>query len=353
MATRRGFLSGLLAAGLTPLPGWADAGAPAFLSAAQMPDGSYMLVGLDGAGAIRFRQPLPERGHAAAAHPLRPEAVAFARRPGRFALVIDCAGGALKATLDAPEGRHFYGHGAFSPDGALLFTTENDYAAARGVIGVWDVASGYTRIDEFDSGGTGPHEMRLMPDGETLVIANGGIETHPDAGREKLNIPFMKPNLAYAGLDGRLAEVVELPPALNKNSIRHLALSGDGLVGFAMQWQGDTRDAPAVLGLHRRGSAPRLLQGGDHARLEGYAGSVAMTPDGAQVAISSPRGGLVQVFDTSSGALLREVGMADVCGLACDGGGFLVTSGLGRVGRLGEAGTQQDLRFDNHLVPVG
>lgn len=353
MATRRGFLSGLLAASLAPVPGWADVGAPAFLSAAQMPDASHALLGLDRAGAIRFQLPLPDRGHAAAAHPTRPEAVAFARRPGRFALVIDCRDGLRKAALDAPEGRHFYGHGAFSPDGTLLFTTENDFAAARGVIGVWDVTAGYTRIDEFDTGGVGPHEMRLMPDRATLVIANGGIETHPDAGREKLNIPFMRPNLAYVGLDGRLIEVVELPRALHKNSIRHLALSADGLVGFAMQWQGDARDAPALLGLHRQGEAPRLLQGGDHARLSGYAGSVAMTADGTQVAISAPRGGLVQVFDTGSGALSRQVEMADVCGLACDGEGFFVTSGLGRAARLGGSGVLRDCRFDNHLVPVG
>ena len=63
--------------------------------------------------------------------------MAFARRPGTFALVIDCAEGREVARLHTPEGRHFYGHGAFTPDGGLLFTTENaiedGHRAARGL----------------------------------------------------------------------------------------------------------------------------------------------------------------------------------------------------------------------------
>lgn len=56
----------------------------------------------------------------------RPEAIAFARRLGTFTLVIDCIEGRTLATLSASEGRHFYGHGAVSLDGNLLFTPEND-----------------------------------------------------------------------------------------------------------------------------------------------------------------------------------------------------------------------------------
>ena len=129
---RRQFLGGIFAAGLMPVPTWADAGSPAFLSAAAKPDGGFVLCGIGAGLDIRFEIPLPARGHAAAAHPNRPEAVAFARRPGTFAVVIDCATGAQKAMLTAPEGRHFYGHGAFSSDGGLLYTTENDYVLPLG-----------------------------------------------------------------------------------------------------------------------------------------------------------------------------------------------------------------------------
>ena len=39
--------------------------------------------------------------------------------------------------------------------------------------------------------------MLLMPDGETFVVANGGIETHPDYGRAELNLETMDPSVAF------------------------------------------------------------------------------------------------------------------------------------------------------------
>ncbi|WP_414897791.1 DUF1513 domain-containing protein [Rhodovulum sp. YEN HP10] len=360
MADRRSFLTGALAASLCPRVGWADAGSPAFLSAAQESDGRQMLVGLDAGGGERFRLPLPQRGHAAAAHPIRPEATAFARRPGTFALVIDCREGRINAVLDAPEGRHFYGHGAYSADGRYMYTAENDYDAARGVIGIWDTEAGYLRVGEFDSHGTGPHEIRLMPDGRSLVIANGGIETHPDSGRTKLNIPFMAPNLAYVSLEGTLLETVAPPEEWHMNSIRHLALGPGGTVAFAMQWQGPRDERPPLLGLHRPGTAPVWLDapGEEHAAMQGYAGSVAISGDGAEVAISSPRGGRVQVFDIAAERFAGAIEAHDVCGLApAEGGGFVATTGTGTV--LGLQGlrpvwtVRQARSFDNHLVTVG
>lgn len=359
MTTRRGFIAGMIAAGLAPKPSWADAGSPHYLAAARMPSGEYRLFGLDAAGGAVFDLPLPDRGHAAAAHPHRPEAVAFARRPGTFALVIDCRSGALKDRLQAPEGRHFYGHGAFSADGEVLYTPENDFEAGEGRIGLWQTGSVYTRIGEVSSGGVGPHDAMLMPDGETLVIANGGIETHPDSGRAKLNLPVMQPNLAYMDLSGNLLEVHELDWALHLNSIRHLAVRSDGLVAFAMQWQGDENDAVPLLGLHRRGGTPLLLSAevGRQRQMNAYAGSVAFSQDGQAVAITSPRGGQAHVFDAAAGDFLAAVPAADICGISAGAGGFIGTTGEGRVlhfaARETAPGTRHDAAWDNHLIALG
>src|SRR5690606_5565070 len=78
------------------------------------------------------------------------EVVAFARRPGRFALVFDPLSGEPARQIAAAEGRHFYGHGAFSRDGRWLFACENDYENARGCIGVYDATAGYRREAELD-----------------------------------------------------------------------------------------------------------------------------------------------------------------------------------------------------------
>ena len=350
MATRRGFLTGLLAAGTLPAPTWADVGDPAFLSAAQLANGAYVLVGLDAGGGERFRIPIPDRGHAAAAHPTRPEAVAFARRPGTFAIVLDCRTGEVLAQLDSPRGRHFYGHGAFDPSGDVLFTTENDFENGTGRIGVWDARRGYVRIGEFASHGIGPHEMRLMPDG-TLVVANGGIDTHPVTGREKLNLPTMQPNLSYVSTGGDLLDQVE--PTHHHASIRHLSVRSDGLVGIGMQWQGAIHEAPALVATHQRGGS--LQEMGDGVALIGYVGSVAFSGDGSQLAITSPKSGVAQVFDAATGDLNAGHAQTDVCGVAATTFGLMATDGQGGVLRLDAPAhhlANYDLAFDNHLVAI-
>ena len=352
MADRRAFLAGLLASTLWPQHTWADAGAPAFLSAGKGPDGTYVLCGLSAAGEMTFHLPLPARGHAAAAHPKLAQAVAFARRPGRFAIVLDCVTGLEQARLIPPEGRHFYGHGTFSADGAWLFTTENDYDAARGIIGVWDTTRGYRREGEISSGGIGPHDMKLMPDGETLVVANGGIETHPETGRAKLNIPSMRPNLSYLSSTGEHKGVLELPEDHRKNSIRHLAMSDSGTVAFAMQWQGDLYEDLPLLGIHDAKTGDlSLMDEASVRRMNGYLGSVAITPDGAQVAATSPRSGRLQVF--AQGELVREKTMVDVCGVAATRDGFVSTAGTGHVVSEYGTPTQHPIAWDNHLIPLG
>ncbi|WP_113912427.1 DUF1513 domain-containing protein [Roseovarius dicentrarchi] len=355
MASRRGFIAGLLATGLVPAATWADAGAPAWLSAAGLPGGGFALCGIGADLDLRFQIALPGRGHAAAAHPSRPEAVAFARRPGTFAVVIDCAAGRETARLTAPEGRHFYGHGAFSLDGQWLYTTENDYEAARGIIGVWDAAHGYARAGEFLSGGTGPHEIRRMPASDVLVVANGGIETHPASGRTKLNIPVMQPNLAYIE-DGHVTESAALPPDMHKGSIRHIALSRRGEVAFGLQWQGGDA-GPALAGLHRRGGALRLCTApeADLHAMQGYVGSVAFAANQREVAVTSPRGGIVQLYDTGTAQHLSSRAIADACGVAPCRGGLLVASGTGDLWRLGPEARRAGhpaLMWDNHLVAL-
>jgi hypothetical protein len=356
-AGRRQFIAGFLATGLVPKPTWADAGSPSFLSAAALPSGAFVLCGINDALNITFQIPLPARGHAAAAHPFRPEAVAFARRPGTFAFVIDCTTGIHKATLNAPTGRHFYGHGTFSIDGSLLYTTENDFEAGRGRISVWDVAAGYTRIDEWDSGGIGPHDIKRLPNSDMLVVANGGIDTHPESGRTKLNIPTMRPNLSYVQ-DGAVVEQIALATGMHKNSIRHLAIALDGRIAFGMQWQGESV-APCLVGQHRFGEQVTLMQAGpDETReMQRYVGSIAYADNDETIVVTSPRGGRVQFYDALSAQLRGARTIKDVCGVAETRGGILVTSGTGDMEVMGPSAPARmqsaPLQWDNHLVPVG
>ncbi|MEM9148005.1 MAG: DUF1513 domain-containing protein [Pseudomonadota bacterium] len=355
--TRRQVLAGLAVA-VSPTPSWADVGGPTYLSAAREPDGSFSLYGLGTDGVDRFRIALPGRGHAAAAHPRRPEAVAFARRPGLFALAIDCRTGQVKARLQAPDRRHFYGHGCFSSDGSVLYTTENAFESGEGQIGLWSTDEGYRRIGELPSGGIGPHEVVRLPGKDTLVVANGGIRTHPANGREKLNLAAMRPNLAYIAEDGSISDLHEMDPEMHRNSLRHLAAGADGLVACATQWQGDPFDAPPLLALHRRGSPLRMVgsTGPGHARLQAYAGSVAFSGRGDRVGFTAPRGGRAQVYSVEDGRLLQEIHRPDICGIAPLRHGFMATDGIGGVSAVGADGLQTLTRanraWDNHLVSI-
>ncbi|MEM1384499.1 MAG: DUF1513 domain-containing protein [Pseudomonadota bacterium] len=359
--SRRRFLAaaGLATAAGVAGPSWAEIGAPDLIAAAKDASG-FRLLALRRSGDIVFDLPLPGRGHAAAAHPDRAEVVLVSRRPGTFALVLDCGSGTVVKRLTAPPGRHFYGHGTFSADGALLFTTENAYRTGAGRLGVWDVASDYGRIGEFGSGGIGPHDALLMPGGKTLAVANGGIRTHPDSGREKLNLPSMTPNLAYLRAeDGTVLQRVELPGDLRLNSIRHLAVNAGGLVAAALQWQGDPADGVPLLAFHRQGEPALRVAEADPAALammRGYAGSVAFDGSGQMAAITSPRGGRVMAWRASGGDA-KIWSRPDVCGLAPAADGWIATDGLGGVIGLSRKLrasplARQKVAFDNHLSPI-
>ena len=355
LASRRQFIAGMLAAGVAPVASWADAGGPRYLSAAARTDGAYVLCGIDAAHNLLFEIPLPARGHAAAAHPKRPEAVAFARRPGTFALVIDCASGEEIAQLTSPPGRHFYGHGVFSQNGEWLFTTENDYEAGIGRIAIWDASNGYARAGDMPSGGIGPHDIKRLPGTDTLVVANGGIATHPDSGRTKLNIPTMAPNLSYC-IDGTVFETATFATESHKNSIRHLAIAPDGMVAMGMQWQGDGIPS-AMVAIHRQGDmrpTPLTAPTAALRDLNGYIGSIAFDPADGAIFATSPRGGVVHRY-AREGMLTDAYVFPDACGVAPAVSGVLISTGAGQLIALGHDTAESrlaHLRWDNHLVSL-
>ena len=349
MTSRRAFLAGLAALTM-PCPTWADAGSPAYLAAAKQGEG-YFLHGLTASGQSLFALPLPSRGHAAAAHPSLPLAVAFSRRPGTFAVVIDCANGTQTARLTPPSGRQFNGHGVFSADGSVLYTSEVVAETSEGVIGLWET-KGFSRVGEWASGGIGPHDLKCMRSG-ALIVANGGIATDP-TDRTKLNIDTMRPNLTQLSQSGEILAQAELP-GLSQASIRHLALDPQDEVAFAMQWEGDPAEVIPLLGLWTPGSSPVLCEAPEAQapRMKGYAGSIARNDSGS-IAITSPKGSVVQVFD-AVGKYVTSHDRSDVCGIAPLGEtSFLISDGTGALMALKADGTeslsQSKVNWDNHLV---
>ena len=202
---------------------------------------------------------LPARGHGICLRPGTAEAVVFARRPGTFAAVFEPTTGLVVRRFDTPPERHFYGHGVFEPTGRVLVTTENDTSRGQGVLGLYDAADGYRRIGELPAHGIGPHDIALLPDGRTLAVANGGILTLPESGRDKLNLDSMRPSLNRIELaSGRLLDEGRLSDRLHRLSIRHLAQAEGGLIAAGLQWEGEPGDLVPLVAIDR-GMASRRL----------------------------------------------------------------------------------------------
>ena len=98
--------------------------AAVYASAFMAPDGSYGIATLSEEGGIIERVPLPARAHGMTYSPVSKRAVAFARRPGTYAMIFAPDRSAGPIVITSVEGRHFYGHGCFSADGRLLYATE-------------------------------------------------------------------------------------------------------------------------------------------------------------------------------------------------------------------------------------
>lgn len=89
--------------------------------------------------------------------------------------------------------------------------------------------------------------------------------------------------------------------------------------------------------------------------MKGYAGSIAWSADG-QIALTSPRGGVVMIHDSEGRPLATHV-RADVCGIAAAAGSFLASDGNGALWSCTEDGMtplgQGGPQWDNHIVSLG
>ncbi|WP_288775904.1 DUF1513 domain-containing protein [uncultured Psychrobacter sp.] len=369
---------------------------------ADLTNNEFAVVGIDSQRQICWQTAMPERVHdiliqpnqessnASAAHDNRTDlhnriarnnsidVAVMGRRPSEWFWVLAADSGKLRYSIKAEANRHFYGHACYSLEGDLLYVTENNTSDFSGVIGIYDVASGYKKIGEFATQGIGPHEIVMHPDGKTLVIANGGIKTER-ASREELNIDSMQPSLVYLDRhEGKLIQQVY--PAHNQMSVRHLAMHDDGTVIIGIQFQGERHlNVPMVLTHRLSQSEFTALQmdqtnpNGWH-RFHHYIASVSVDSNRNLVCATSPIGGCAAVFDLNSGELIESVDLADCAGVAvypsstghnsttdkAESPTFLVSDGQGALTQIKVniqtrpfsvkvEKVQQPYAFDNHL----
>lgn len=362
---RRPFLAGLLGAGLFGCGGGEESIRERWVSGVELGDGAFGIGVLTSPESTPRSIPTTFRGHGLAVHPISPSTVVFfARRPGELGVVVDVERGVVLGTFRVAPGRQMQGHGCFSGDGALLFASEADSTSGAGKIVVRETST-YAIVDELDTGGIGPHQIDLMPDQQTIVVANGGIL---ELGGVKQNLDTMVSSLAYVDVLSRtIREKHSVPEP--KASIRHMAITPDGVVALGIQVERAAAGHQNIVPLgatHRAGEDIRLLEEGlDFVqRLNDYVGAVAVCSAERVAGFTSPQGDVAAFWNVDSGAWIGQHAFADVCGIAPsnDGRHFLLSSSIGevrtlRASDLMEVRTERrrsdTMHFDNHLVVTG
>lgn len=333
------------------------------LSAFEDARGDQYVGGIALDDARVFGAKVPARAHGCAVDPHDPQRVLFfARRPGTVAYELRRDTMNVRTILETPAGRHLAGHGLFSPDGQFLFTPEHDYESARGIVAVRDTRD-FRVIEEIDTHGLDPHETAWLPDGRSLLVANGGIMTHPRTFRRKLNIPSMDPSLCVIDAHtGALLEQWRLPDHLL--SIRHLCVGADGVTAVGLQYEGEPANAPGIAAVYTPGHGLRLLEApvDRHRQFRAYVASVTISERDSLIAAACPYDNGVACWATTDHRYLGFVEAGESYGVSRLADGTIVASQ--RDGHAFEidktplrshflhVNDERPIRWDDHWVAV-
>jgi hypothetical protein len=346
-------------------PSWANAlqnnaGEALYASAFSVSRDEHYFGIFNDEGDMVWKSSLTDRAHAPVIHPSQSVVGIVARRPGFFIDFFNVSNQQRINRIEPTKDHHFYGHALFTADGERLITQENHYPTGQGKIFIREWPSGKV-INEFSSNGIGPHESVFLND-QVLVIANGGLKTHPDEDRDILNLDTMKPNVTYLSLkDGRVINQASHSDDLHQLSIRHLDVNQQGIVALGFQFQGEIWEQVPLLALsHVDWPEMKYLPTPEEVRIrfKQYCGSVCFDSSGKVLAVSTPRGGLVAYWDVDSETFLGIENCRDVCGLVATDKAheFVLTSGTGTQLKNNPVKNQTTMlkkhtkiHWDNHL----
>ncbi|MEY2951971.1 MAG: hypothetical protein RLZZ401_58 [Pseudomonadota bacterium] len=122
-------------------------------------------------GKVRL-VPVPFFPHGLSLDPRNRQRVFAFEKIGPGAGVVDLDSMTWQGAIAPVPGRRFYGHGACSPDGEFLYSTETD-AAGQGAIGI-RLADSLRYVGDFPSFGANPHDCALIENGQVMLVTNGG-----------------------------------------------------------------------------------------------------------------------------------------------------------------------------------
>jgi hypothetical protein len=272
------------------------------------------IIDLDAMPARPRLVPLDFFAHGVSPHPARPTLAMLFEKHGKGCCEVDLVAARVTRPIATAPGREFYGHGAFSADGAVVYCTEVVLSdKKRGVIVVRDGKT-YDVVGEFPSYGTSPHDCRLTDGGKTLAITNGGTPFGDDAS---------PPSVTFVDIASeRLLEKLEFEtPRINAG---HLALtSRRELAVVSAMRDGLPPDAPGAVSFRAATDLLRTMtEPADIARrMKGESLSVAIHEPSGTVGVTNPEGNIVTFWNMREERFLKHIELEKPRGIALVLGG--------------------------------
>lgn len=275
-------------------------------------------VDLDAPSPTAVPIPTGFLAHGFAFDPRAPWRAAAFEKKGPGACVLDLRYMALAAPIETVASRRFYGHGAFSADGSLLYATESRLDADHeGALVVRD-ADTLRELGTLPTHGRAPHDCALIDGGRVMVVANGGGPMGADA-----------PSVTWVEVaSGRLLDRAELDdPRVNAG---HLAVGDGGALAVVSAPRDglDAREKGAVS--LRLGDGPlraRREPASAVSRVVGEALSALIEPRSRTAYATHPMGDCVTAWSVDDGSHRGVMDFVEPRGIALtlDGEWLLVT----------------------------
>ena len=240
-------------------------------------------------------------GHGVSIDPKHPHQAAIFEKKGPGGCHVDLREGKVIRPITTADNRHFYGHGAYSADGSLLYSTESvlddDY---RGVLVVRD-ADTLKELGELPTYGTSPHDCQLLADGRTMLVANGGGPIRGGA----------MPNVTYVDTQSEaLVERVDLYD--ERFNAGHLAITEAGDLAIVSAPRDGLPNPHQQLGavtLVPKGKQPHTIDRPQSVteRMLGETLSVAIYEPDSLVMATHPDGNMVSMWNLRDGSLVGKL----------------------------------------------
>ncbi|TGG92644.1 MAG: DUF1513 domain-containing protein [Aphanocapsa feldmannii 277cV] len=292
---------------------------------------------------LRKSIPLPSRAHQLTVLPDR-SILITARRPGDWLFrwwpersQHEVQEGWLESGLQ------YNGHSMTVCDHRWILSSATEKISDSGLL-ILHSTNTLQPVKLFDSGGKDPHDIMIHPQQPIIWVANGGVHTHPDLGRQSYSEQALHASIAQFDIDS-IENSAAIPHFSLSNifylnhawlSPRHLSFQQySHKLGVALQCLTPRNrvcgDVPtlAIISIpasesHDQGDTADLIHYGQaEPDMLGYAGDITATRSG--FLLSSPRGNVISEWSLD-GRLQYRITADKPCGLLSYGSGHSVVS---------------------------